>query len=121
MLRPIAALAVAAVLATAGPAHADPQYNAHTLPTLSLFNRSGGTAKVEFVENGAVKSVVTLSKTTSYVSIALKGSYTLSGTVDANGKVVPIAPRGVHLEAGKSFNLTVESNGNGGFVFKNGP
>jgi len=121
MLRPIAAFAIAILLAAAGPAHADPQYNAHTLPTLSLFNRSGGTAKVEFVENGAVKSAVTLAKTTSYLSVTLKGSYTLTGTVDANGKVVAIASRGVHLEAGKSFNLTVEANGSGGFIFKNGP
>lgn len=121
MLRPIATLVVAAVVATLAPALGDPQYNAHTLPTMSLFNRTGGAVKVEFFENGAVKSVATLSKTTSFVPIALKGSYTLGGTVDANGRLVAIVSRTVQLEAGRSFNLTVESNGAGGFVFKNGP
>jgi len=118
MLRPLAVLVMAAFVATAGPVLADPGYTAHTLPTLSLFNRSGSTARVEFVENGVVKSTVTLYKTTSYVSITLKGSYVLTGTVDANGKSVAIARRGVTLVAGTSFNLSVESNGSGGFVFK---
>jgi hypothetical protein len=121
MLRPLAVLLVAAFVATSGPAFADPGYTAHTLPTMSLFNRTGATAKVEFVENDVVKSVVTLYKTTSYVSITLKGSYTLTGTVDVDGKTMPIAHRGVLLEAGKSFNLTVDANGAGGYHFKNGP
>jgi hypothetical protein len=121
MLRSIAALVIAAFAMTSGSTLADPQYTAHTLPTLSLFNRSGNNAKVEFVENGVVKSAVTLYKTTSYVPITLKGSYTLTGTVDVNGKNVPITHRAVTLEAGKSFNLTVESNGTGGYYFKNGP
>jgi len=117
MLRPIAALVMAAFVATAGSALADPGYTATTLPTLSVFNRTGTTVKVEFLENGVVKGTVTLYASTSYVPIALKGSFVMTGSVGS----VPITHRAVTLEAGKSFNVTVEPNGTGGYYFKNGP
>jgi len=122
MLRPLAVLVMAAFVATAAPALADPGYTANTLPTLSVFNRTGTTVKVEFLENGVVKGTVTLYKTTSYVPVTLRGTFTMVGTVDVNGKNVAIASRGgVALVAGTSFNVSVEPNGAGGFIFKNGP
>ncbi len=121
MVRSLAGLLVAAFIATAGAAIADPQYNASNLPTLSVFNRTGKTVKVEFIENGAVKRNLTLYRTTSYVPVHLQGSFTMTGSVDVDGKWVAITSRhGVVLALRSSINISVESSGSG-FIFKNGP
>lgn len=121
MLRSLAVLLIAAFVATAGPAIADPQYNASNLPTLSVFNRTGKTVKVEFLENGAVKGSLTLYKTTSYVPVHLQGTFTMTGSVDVDGKWAAITSRhGVTLALRNSINISVEPSGTG-FIFKNGP
>jgi len=121
MIRSLAVLVMAAVVATAGGALADPQYTANTLPTLSLFNKSGGEAKVQLHENGVLKGSFVLSRSTSYVQSTLRATVTLSGTVELDGKTVAIAPRsGVALIAGKSINISVVPSGSG-FAFANGP
>jgi hypothetical protein len=121
MLRSLAVLVMAALVATAGSAIADPQYDAHTLPTLSIFNKSGGDAKVQLHENGVLKGNFILARSTSYVQTTLKATVTMSGTVEINGKTIAITPRGnVALVAGKSINISVMPSGSG-FAFANGP
>jgi hypothetical protein len=121
MLRSLAVLLVAAFIASSGSAIADPQYNANTLPTLSIFNKSGGATTVQLHENGVLKGNFILSKSTSYVQTTLRATVTMSGTVDVNGKIVAIAPRsGVALVAGRSINISVVPVGSG-FAFANGP
>jgi hypothetical protein len=120
MLRSLAVLLVAALVATAGPALADPGYTAHTLPTANLFNRTGHTVKVEFRENGVLKSTMVLYKGSSIYPVHLQGRFVMTGTVDDNGKSVAVAEGTVTLKLGASLNISVDSNGSNGFRFRDG-
>jgi len=118
MPRSLAALAIAAFVATAGPMPARAQDDAHTL---SLFDPTGYVVKVQFFQNGILKEAITLTKTAPYVSVALKGSLRLTGTVATSVKGTPITARDVTLVTGQWFTLTVESDGAGGYRFRSGP
>lgn len=120
MLRSLAVLLVAAFVATAGPAMADPGYTRATLPTANLFNRTGHTVKVEFREKGVVKRAMTLYKGSTIYAVDLQGTFVMSGSVDVNGKNVAVAERTVELKLGASLNISVDSNGSNGFRFRDG-
>jgi len=120
MFRLVSALLAAAFLFGAGSAMADPQYTRATLPTANLWNRSGHTARVEFFENGVLKQSMLTYAGSSIYPIHLQGVYVVTGTVDVAGKPVAIAHRTLDLKLGASLNVSVASNGSGGFLIRDG-